>query len=100
MRTTLDLPEDLVEEARRLGSLPSKRAAVVKALEEYVRAQLRAELIGMLGKTPMSMTQEELQEMREDDEGPDPDEPMRLILPARGRYPCLGQKQSPGKTQS
>ncbi len=100
MRTTLDLPDGLVEEAQRLGGLPSKRAAVVEALREYVGAKLRAELIGMLGKTPMALTHEELREMWDDDGDPAPDQPMRLILPPRGRYPCLGKKQSPGKTQS
>ena len=100
MRTTLDLPEDLVEEAQRLSGLPSKRAVVVEALEEFIGAKLRAELIGMLGKTPMALKHEELRGMWDGNEDPDPDQPMRLILPPRGRYPCLDKKPPSAKTPS
>ena len=37
MRTTLDLPEDLVEEARRLLQFKSKTDTIVFALRELVR---------------------------------------------------------------
>lgn len=100
MRTTLDLPEGLVEEAQRLGGLPSKRAAVIEALEEYINAKLRAELTGMLGKTPMALTHEELRGMWDGDEDPDPDQPMRLMLPPKGRYPWLDRKPPSGKARS
>jgi len=93
MRTTLDLPEELVEDARRLAGMRTKREAVVRALEEFVQAKRRAELIGMLGKTKMAVTQDDLEAMREDDDLPDPEEPMRLILPPKGKYPCRGKKR-------
>lgn len=93
MRTTLDLPEELVEDARRLAGIRTKREAVVRALEEFVQAKRRAELIGMLGKTRMAITQDDLEAMREDDDLPDPGERMRLILPSKGKHPCVGRER-------
>jgi Arc/MetJ family transcription regulator len=36
MRTTLDIPEDLIDEARRCAGTSSKTTAVVLALKEFV----------------------------------------------------------------
>lgn len=36
MRTTMDLPEDLVEEAKSLSGTRSKTAAVILALKDYI----------------------------------------------------------------
>lgn len=36
MRTTMDLPEDLLEEAKSLSGTRSKTAAVVLALKDYI----------------------------------------------------------------
>jgi len=36
MRTTIDVPEDLFEEARRLGGTRSKTSTVILALKEFV----------------------------------------------------------------
>ena len=78
MRTTLDLPEKLVEDAQRLGYTRTKREAVVAALEEFVRAKRRAELIATLGTMRINLTHEDLRAMREGDEPPVPDAPLRL----------------------
>lgn len=37
MRTTLDLPEDLVQQASRFSHEKTKRGAVMAALREYIR---------------------------------------------------------------
>jgi hypothetical protein len=39
MRTTLDLPLDLIEEARRISHQKTKTGVIVTALEDYVRHQ-------------------------------------------------------------
>ena len=39
MRTTLDLPEPLVSEARRLSHQKTKTGAIITALEAYVRSR-------------------------------------------------------------
>jgi len=49
MRTTIDLPEDLLEEARRASRLKSMRETVIAGLEELVRKCHREELRRMAG---------------------------------------------------
>jgi hypothetical protein len=36
MRTTIDLPRDLVEEAKRLSGAPTKTATIVLALKDLI----------------------------------------------------------------
>lgn len=49
MRTTLDLPEGLVEEARAAAGFKSKTDTVVYALKEVVRRKRLEELKAMFG---------------------------------------------------
>lgn len=49
MRTTLDLPEDLVEEARTALGFKSKTDTVVMALRELVRRRRLDELKALMG---------------------------------------------------
>jgi Arc/MetJ family transcription regulator len=49
MRMTLDLPESLLEEARRLLGFKSKTDTVMLALEELVRKRRIDELKSLLG---------------------------------------------------
>ena len=55
MRTTLDLPEPLIEEARRLLGFKSKTDTVVVSLEELVRNKRIEELKSMLGKVKLEI---------------------------------------------
>ncbi len=50
MRTTLDLPEELLEEARRLLAFKSKTDTVVFSLRELVRRKRIEELKALAGK--------------------------------------------------
>ncbi len=50
MRTHLDLDETLLEEVIALGAFPTKRAAVMTALEELAKRFRRRELAAMRGK--------------------------------------------------
>lgn len=49
MRTTLDIPEDLIEEARRVLGFKSKTDAVVLSLTELIRRRRIDELKAMAG---------------------------------------------------
>lgn len=49
MRTTLDLPEDLIKDAQQALGFKSKTDTVVYALAEVVRRQKLKELAGMIG---------------------------------------------------
>lgn len=66
MRTTVDLPADLVATAMELSSARTKREVLTVALEEYVNRLLREELRRMRGTDFLDLTHEELQRMRAD----------------------------------
>ena len=55
MRTTLDIPEPLIEEARKLLGLQSKSDTVVQALRELVRRGRVEELKDLLGKVRLDI---------------------------------------------
>jgi hypothetical protein len=49
MRTTVDLPKDLVDEAREVMGFASKTETIIHALREVVRRKRLEELKGMFG---------------------------------------------------
>ena len=55
MRTTLDLPAELLEEARTALGFRSKTDTVVLALRELVRRRRLDELKSLLGKVELSV---------------------------------------------
>jgi Arc/MetJ family transcription regulator len=55
MRTTLDLPEDLLEEARAALGFKSKTDTIVLALRELVRRQRLDELKALMGKVRLNI---------------------------------------------
>ncbi len=55
MRTTLDLPDGLLEEARRLLGFKSKTDVVVHSLRELVRRGRVEELKDMLGSVELEI---------------------------------------------
>ncbi len=55
MRTTLDIPEPLMEEARSLLGFKSKTATVILSLQELIRRKRVEELRSMLGKVKLEI---------------------------------------------
>lgn len=55
MRTTLDLPESLVEEAKSLLGYKSKTDTIVFALEELIRRRKIQRLKGLFGKVSIDV---------------------------------------------
>jgi Arc/MetJ family transcription regulator len=55
MRTTLDLPEDLLNEAQRLLGFKSKTDTVVLSLSELVRRRRTEELKDLAGKVQLEL---------------------------------------------
>jgi hypothetical protein len=55
VRTTLDLPEDLLEEARRLLGFKSKTDTVVLSLTELIRRRRLDELKSLAGKVQLEI---------------------------------------------
>jgi hypothetical protein len=55
MRTTLDLPEDLLEEARTALGYKSKTDTIVMALRELVRRQRLEKLKALMGSVNLDV---------------------------------------------
>ena len=55
MRTTLDVPDGLLEEARRLLGFKSKTDAVILSLRELIRRKRLEELKDLLGSVTLDV---------------------------------------------
>jgi Arc/MetJ family transcription regulator len=66
MKTTVDVPEDELQEAMRHTGAKTKREAVVIALVELNRRRRLQKLAERFGSLPDFMTQAELRRMREE----------------------------------
>lgn len=67
MRTTVDLPADLMARALELSRARTKREVLTAALEEYVKRLLREELRRKRGTGFLDLDHDELQRMRADE---------------------------------
>ena len=67
MRTTVDLPADLMATALEFSPARTKREVLTTALQEYVKQLLREQLRRKRGTGFLDMTHEELQRMRADE---------------------------------
>jgi len=64
MRTTLDLPENLLNEAMRVTRTKTKTAVIVLALEELIHKARIAELKQFKGKIELDIDLDNLRERR------------------------------------
>ncbi len=55
MRTTIDIPEELIEEARRVLGFKSKTDTVVLSLRELIRRRRIEELKNLLGSVELDI---------------------------------------------
>jgi len=55
MRTTLDLPEDLVNEAMKTTHINTKTKVIITALEELIRKSKISELKNFKGKVDLDI---------------------------------------------
>jgi Arc/MetJ family transcription regulator len=55
MRTTLDLPEETLDRARRAANLRTKTETVIAGLEELIRKGEREELRRLAGRIPLDI---------------------------------------------
>lgn len=69
MKTTIDIPDDELEEIMRLTGSKTKKEAVVTAIREFNRRRKLEEVLASLGTFKDVMSQEELEEMRKDEHG-------------------------------
>jgi len=64
MRTTVELDEKLLQDAMAATGAKKKRQTLELALREIVRQRRLERLRQRLGKTPLTITTEDLQQMR------------------------------------
>jgi len=64
MKTTVDIPENELEDAMRFTRARTKREAIVTALVEFNRRRRMAELTRRAGSCTGLMTADELQQLR------------------------------------
>lgn len=64
-RMTIEIDEALLEEARRVLGVRTKREAIERALQELVRQQRRRGIRAHAGQVELELTQETLRTMRE-----------------------------------
>lgn len=62
MRTTLDLPEDLLEKAMKVSSEKNKTRTIIRALEEMVRKSEISELKKFRGKLNLDIDLDKLRD--------------------------------------
>ncbi|MFZ5775860.1 MAG: type II toxin-antitoxin system VapB family antitoxin [Thermodesulfobacteriota bacterium] len=55
MRTTLDLPEELLEQVMKATRIPTKTKVIITALEELLRKTKIAELKDFKGKVDLDL---------------------------------------------
>ncbi len=55
MRTTLDLPEDLINEAMKVAHIKTKTKVIITALEELVRKSKISDLKKFKGKVDLDI---------------------------------------------
>ena len=64
MRTTLDLPENLLDEAMKITHTGTKTGVIVKALEELVRKSKISDIKKYKGKFDLDIDLDELRDRR------------------------------------
>ena len=64
MKTTLNIPEDLIKKAMSLAKHRTKTETVVVALQEYIRQQQIEKILGQEGKLQFEETWEESRHAR------------------------------------
>lgn len=64
MRTNIEIDDKLIEEARRITGLSTKKAIVERALEELVRRERQREVADYFGK--LTSWEGDLDAMRQD----------------------------------
>ena len=64
MRTTLDLPEDLVNDAMKVAHIDTKTGVIIKALEELVRKSKVSGIKEYKGQIDLEINLDELRSRR------------------------------------
>ena len=64
MRTTLDLPENLIKEAMEITQIKTKKKVIIKALEEMINRYKISELKNYKGKIQLDIDLDKLRDRK------------------------------------
>jgi hypothetical protein len=64
MKTTVDIPDEELEDAMRFTGAKTKREAIVTAITEFNRRRRMAQLVKYSGSSESMITADELQKQR------------------------------------
>ncbi|MHB1679499.1 MAG: type II toxin-antitoxin system VapB family antitoxin [bacterium] len=63
MRTTLNIPEDLINEVQKISGEKSKTKAIIKTMQEYIKQKQKLELLSLKGKINIDYDWEKEEEL-------------------------------------
>lgn len=66
MRSTIDIDNELIEEARALTGAKTKKEVVAYSLRELIRKKRREHLAGLFGSKLLDLNPGDIEKMRED----------------------------------
>lgn len=64
MKTTIDIPVEIMEEVKNYSKASSKKEAVLVAMRDYIERRKMTELASRLGKLEGIISHKELRKMR------------------------------------
>ncbi len=64
MRTLIEIDENLMKEVLKISKEKTKKGAITKAMEEYIKMKRREELKNMIGSYDFPLTLKELEKIR------------------------------------
>lgn len=67
MRTTIDIDDRLIEEAKKLTSVKTKKELINLSLKELIRRKRIEHLLSLFGTSPIDITPEDIKRFREDE---------------------------------
>ena len=64
MRSTIDISEELIHEAKRVTGIKKNKDLIHHSLEELIRRKRRQHLLGLYGTSPIDLTREDIEAFR------------------------------------
>jgi Arc/MetJ family transcription regulator len=65
MKTTVDIPEQVLEDAMRYTRAKTKREAIVSAMQDYIRRKRMSELVRYSGSSDTLLTNDEIEALEQ-----------------------------------
>lgn len=67
MRSTIDIDDKLIEKAKRLTGLKTKKELINISLKELIRKKKLEHLLSLYGKSPINISLNDVEKFREDE---------------------------------